>query len=128
MRVWPPMNIRAAEYRAQGRLSTLACPYRVARRSYLPIEGLPAPATVKAKSLESALKVEPVAVTKPATVEQVQAEPKHTKTQAQRGGLVRGSVKADAGRIGGESTSPAKTAAAKVNGARGGRPRKAVAS
>jgi hypothetical protein len=38
-----------------------------------------------------------------------------------------GSPKANAGRIGGASTSPAKTAAAKVNGARGGRPRKAVA-
>jgi hypothetical protein len=60
-------------------------------------------------------------------VEQVQVKPKHTKTQAPRGGLVDG-AKADAGRIGGASTSPAKTAAAKVNGARGGRPRKVVAS
>jgi len=60
-----------------------------------------------------------VPASKPATVEQVQVKPKQ-KTQAPLR-----SPKDDAGRIGGASTSPAKTAAAKVNGARGGRPRKA---
>jgi hypothetical protein len=79
----------------------------------------PAPAAPQPpeEKIEAAVQVEPV--------EGPRAEPK-AKPKASssrwaeygRGG----------GRVGGIKTSPAKVAAAKVNGARGGRPRKAVGS